>query len=62
MSLNTRYPGENKTVGFYIVKFVVKETGKVIERGFLSLYDAKIFVNRLKHSKRCEVLSHPSFD
>ena len=56
---NVRYPGENKHVGFYIVKFM-NESHKVLERGFMTIPEARKFVNKLNHSKKCTLISCPS--
>ena len=48
--------------GCYKVTFLIKETGKRFVRGFSSPYQARLFVNKLKHSKKCMVISHPIFD
>lgn len=57
---DTRYYEENKPLsGYYIVTFLVKETGKIIDRGFLSAREAENFARKLKYSKKCELLSCP---
>ena len=48
--------------GYYKVRFRVNESGVVVEKGFQSLYNARKFVLRLKHSKKCTLLSYPNFD
>lgn len=45
----------------YNVTFLVKETKSVLVKSFDSDYLARKFVNKLKHSKRCVLLSHPIF-
>lgn len=43
------------------VKFLVKASGQIIERVFDSPYECRLFVNKLKHSKRCQLISWPTF-
>lgn len=43
------------------VVFIVKATGQKVVREFTSEYHARIFVNRLRHSKRCVLVSCPLF-
>ena len=46
---------------YYNVTFIVKETGAQLIKSFESEYLAYKFVNRLKHSKRCILVSYPLF-
>lgn len=57
---NVRYPDEDKSVGFYKVRFLVNASKVVLERGFMTLPEAKKFVNKLNHSKKCRLISCPS--
>lgn len=41
-----------------IVKFMVNATGKVVEKVFDSSYLGNKFVNKLRHSKKCTLLSY----
>lgn len=50
------------SVGYYQVVFIVRETGQRLTRGFDSPYLARKFVNKLKHSRRCILVSYPNFD
>lgn len=43
------------------VVFLVKETGAIVERVFDSEYFCRRFVNKLRHSKRCRLISCPLF-
>ena len=43
----------------FVVRFMVKKTGRVLKKGFWNLREAKCFEMKLKHSKRCELLSCP---
>lgn len=53
---------DNETPPYYYnVRFIVKETGVGLTKSFDSEYMAYKFVNRLKHSKRCILVSYPIF-
>lgn len=43
----------------YNVTFVVRNSGEVLTKSFDSPYLARQFVNKLKRSKRCSLLSQP---
>lgn len=47
---------------YYNVRFIIKATGVKLVKSFESPYNARQFVNKLKHSKRCVLLSYPNFD
>jgi hypothetical protein len=55
------YASDKKDIGWYRVTFVVNATGERLTRGFDSESQARVFVNKLKHSKRCTVTSYPLF-
>ena len=42
------------------VMYVVKETGALVTKTFDSPYLARKFVNKLKHSKECELVWYPN--
>lgn len=42
------------------VVFLVKESGAVVEKIFDSPYLCRKFVNKLRHSKRCRLISYPN--
>ncbi len=44
------------------VVFLVNETGAIVEKGFDSVYLCRKFVNKLRHSKRCRLISYPVFN
>lgn len=46
---------------YFNVTFIVKATGDKLTKSFESEYAAYQFVNRLKHSKRCVLVSYPLF-
>lgn len=57
----TVYDGQPEPY-YYNVRFIIKATGVKLTKSFESPYNARQFVNKLKHSKRCVLLSHPNFD
>lgn len=44
------------------VTFMVNCTGVVVEKIFDSYDMCRKFVNKLRHSKKCTLLSHPNFN
>lgn len=56
--MSVKYDGARMQEPF-IVRFMVKKTGRVLKRGFWNLIEANRFAMKLKHSKRCELLSCP---
>lgn len=46
---------------FYNVTFIVRETGIKLTRSFEAEHQARNFVTKLKHSRRCILVSHPLF-
>lgn len=51
----------NANVGHFKVRFLVKSTDKVVEKSFSEYLACKKFVNRVRHSKKCQLLSYPLF-
>ena len=47
--------------GYYEVTYIVKETGVKLIRSFESESACYRFVNKLKHSKKCTLVSYPFF-
>lgn len=45
----------------YDVVFRVNASGAVVRKRFTSLYRCRIFVNKLKHSNECSLISYPLF-
>ncbi len=39
----------------------LNERGQRVRKEFTSVYQCKLFVNKLKRSKRCKLLSYPLF-
>lgn len=58
----TCYADNDTGTGYYKVTYRVNATKKVLTRSFDSLYFARKFVNKLKYSKRCTLISYPLFD
>ena len=45
--------------GLYSVEYIVHKTNKRLVQRFSSPYLARKFVNRLRHSKKCTLISYP---
>lgn len=41
------------------VEFKVIATGAVVKRKFDSFWECKKFINKLRHSKKCQLISYP---
>lgn len=46
---------------YYEVTYIVNATGTKLKRSFDSPYLAWKFVNKLRHSKKCTLVSYPYF-
>lgn len=46
---------------YYNVTFIVNETGEKLIKSFDSEFLARKFVNKLRYSKRCTLVSYPLF-
>ncbi len=57
----TCYTGNDTNAGYYKVTFIVNDTRQKLTRSFDSEYKAYLFVNKLRHSKRCTLTSYPLF-
>ncbi len=44
----------------FVVKYLIKKTGTVLERDFYTIREAQKFANRVKHGRKCELLACPS--
>ena len=51
-----------KEVKCMSVTYIVKKTGRVIKKEFDSEFLCRKFVNKIKHSKVCELVSYPVFN
>ena len=49
-------------VGLYNIVYRIKANGVVLMKSFDSQYQARKFFNRLKRSKKAELVSYPNFD
>lgn len=58
---NVGYTGIEHVSGAYKVTFLVNESNTKLTRGFDSKYLADKFANKLRHSKKCTILSYVSF-
>lgn len=56
----TVYDGQPEPY-YYNVRFIVRATGVRLTKSFESEYMAYKFVNKLKHSKNCILVSYPLF-
>ncbi len=45
----------------FAVTFLVLDSKTEVTKHFESYYKCRLFVNKLKHSKRCVLLSYPNF-
>lgn len=42
------------------VRFIVLATGTVVEKTFDSYYRCRLFINKLRHSSKCRLVSYPN--
>lgn len=57
----TCYSTRDTSKGYYKVTFIVNATRQKLTRSFHSEHQAYLFVNKLKYSKKCTLVSHTSF-
>lgn len=43
------------------VRFLVKDTGRVVSKNFGNYLECKQFVCRCRHSRKIELMSYPTF-
>lgn len=43
------------------VRFIVVATGAVVDKHFDSYYQCRNFVNKLRYSSKCRLVSYPNF-
>jgi len=53
---------KDNCLGFYKVTFIVNDSKARLTRSFDSAYHARKFVNKLRYSKRCTLVSYPVFN
>lgn len=61
MNTTSYAPARQVDDGFYKVTYLVNNTGVKLTRSFLSPFSARKFVNKMKYSKRCTLISYPNF-
>lgn len=59
MKSETKYIEDATLPGFNDVVFIANDSGRKLVRNFDSPWKAMKFVNKLKHSKRCTLVSYP---
>lgn len=55
------YQRSDTPLGFLDVCYIDNKTGVRLVKSFDSEYQARVFVNRLKHSKKCTLVYYPTF-
>lgn len=43
------------------VRFLVLETNTIVDKPFTNFIECKKFVNKMKRSKKCRLISYPNF-
>lgn len=44
------------------VRFLVLKTNQIVDKEFYSYMECKKFVNKMRHSKKCRLISYPNFN
>ena len=60
--MSAKYVEDVPYVGINDVVFIANDSGRKLVRQFNSPYQARAFVNKLKRSKRCTLVSYPMFN
>lgn len=60
--METKYIEEVSYIGDFDVVFIAKDSGRKLIRVFDSPFMARDFVNKLKRSKKCILVSYPTLD
>ena len=55
------YADSESCSGYYEVTYIVKATGVKLVRSFDDEFACHRFVNKLRHSKKCTLVSYPYF-
>lgn len=58
---NVSYADKDESVGFLKVTYIVNKSGVRLTKGFDSEYLARKFVNKLRRSRVCTLVSYPTF-
>lgn len=58
---NVSYADKDESVGFLKVTYIVNKSGVRLTKGFDSEYLARKFVNKLRKSRVCTLVSYPIF-
>lgn len=61
MAAEILYADNIKPGGYYKVSFTVNASGERVIKDFDSEYMARNFVNKIRRSKRCTLISYPTF-
>ena len=61
MSTTVYAPAKQVEDGLYKVTYMVNDTGVKLTRSFMSPFSARKFINKMKYSKRCTLISYPIF-
>ena len=48
----------NSIPGHYKVTFIINKSGDKLTRAFDSEYQMKKFINKLRHSRKCQLVSY----
>lgn len=59
MEQGARYFDDERALGCFDVVFIVRESGVKLVKEFSSPYLASKFVNRMRRSKKCILVSYP---
>ena len=49
---------EPKIPGYYKVTFLVRDSSKMVTRGFDSRYKMELFLNKVRHSNKLSLISY----
>ena len=55
------YYADSAPAGYLEVTYIVNKTGTKLTKTFTSEYECNKFVNKLRHSKKCKLISYPFF-
>lgn len=57
---NVRYFDDSRALGYFDVVFIINKTGHKLVKEFNSPVFARDFIRKLRHSKRCTLVSYPN--